>query len=252
LLAPIAAVTMMSAVGSAGAALADPVPAGASTSATDSGSSIVSGLQFNGGASLAGDTLRVVPATRFTAGSIFQTSPTSTRRSFESQFTFFLHGGSIPPADGLAFVIQDDPRGPSALGLNGSAHGLSGVAPSLAVDFNIYDFFGCNCPTNQVRLIEDGNYGPSGYNDTALVTTDPGIALYGIRVRAWVDYNAYSHMLSVFLAPAPARVKPATPALSAKVNLAGVVGPSAFFGFTAATGALTAKMEVQHWTLGPL
>ncbi|MGI8778457.1 MAG: L-type lectin-domain containing protein [Acidimicrobiales bacterium] len=251
-LATIAAGTLVASVGIAGAAAADPTQTSAGTNGTPAGaSSIAAGLQFNGAAAPAGDVLRVVPASRSTAGSIFQTTRTSMRQSFESQFTFFLHGGSDPPADGLAFVIQNDPRGPAAIGQDGSAHGFSGVAPSLAVDFNIYDFFGCNCPTNQARLIPNGQYGPSGYNDSALVTVDPGIPLYGARVHAWVDYDATSHLLSVFLAPAGSP-KPASPLFSYTVNLAALVGRSAYLGFTAATGALTARMDVQGWTVRAL
>jgi len=37
-----------------------------------------------------------------------------------------------------------------------------------------------------------------------------------------------------------------------RVDLSTVVGRYAYVGFAGATGALTAKMEVQGWTLGPL
>lgn len=219
---------------------------------TYNGFSDPAGLQLNGSAARVRDDLRVVPAEQFRAGTVFSTTPISTRQSFESVFRFYLHGGSRPPADGLAFVIQNDPRGPRAIGGDGSAHGFSGIAPSLAVDFNLYDFFGCNCPTNEVRLVPNGAYGPSGYNDTSLVTAHPNLSLYGAPVTAWVDYQAGAHLLQVFLATGRSPAKPATPVLSATVNLRALVGARAYVGFAAATGALTANMDVLYWRVRPL
>ena len=55
---------------------------------------------------------------------------------FEAWFTYQDVGGG--GADGMAFLLQNDTRGLTALGGNGGSLGLSGITPSAAFEFNIY------------------------------------------------------------------------------------------------------------------
>ncbi len=84
---------------------------------------------------------------------------------FEAEFEYQLLAGTSPPADGVAFVIQN--VGPSALGGAGGGRGYTGVADSVAVSLNLWQdrsdvdaglngAFGDRFPTDPVNL-RNGN-----------------------------------------------------------------------------------------------
>src|SRR5262249_19021796 len=64
------------------------------------------------------------------AGSAFSNQRVNIDR-FTTSFTFRIHDGTNPPADGFAFVIQNN--APTALGGNGGALGYGGMGNSVAV-----------------------------------------------------------------------------------------------------------------------
>jgi autotransporter-associated beta strand protein len=216
--------------------------------------SSVAGLTLTGNAQQAGSVLRLVPAAPGQLGSAFFNTPVATDQSFETQFQFFLHDGSR--ADGFTFTVQNDPNGAKALGLGGGALGYArpapgGIQPSVAVEFDIFNngplafFFPNNDQdNNHVGLLENGSI-------FELVSAMPSFSLYGSPLNAWIDYDAPTHRLEVFVDPGP--VKPATPLLSATVDLASIVGSSGLAGFTAATGGAFAAHDIQSWrfTQGP-
>lgn len=64
--------------------------------------------------------------------------------AFTAQFTYQMSGGidaatgQFNPADGVAFVIQNDPRGPLAVDGSGGCLAWCGISPSFAVALNVY------------------------------------------------------------------------------------------------------------------
>jgi hypothetical protein len=57
--------------------------------------------------------------------------------AFRASFTYRDQSGP-GAADGFTFCLQNDPRGPAALGGPGGALGVSGITPSAELTFNIY------------------------------------------------------------------------------------------------------------------
>jgi PKD domain/Immunoglobulin I-set domain len=55
---------------------------------------------------------------------------------FEASFTYQVGGNK--KAAGIAFVLQNDPRGTAALGLAGANLGVSGITPSIELELNIH------------------------------------------------------------------------------------------------------------------
>jgi hypothetical protein len=74
--------------------------------------------------------------------------------------------------------------------------------------------------------------------------------LYGAPFQVWVYYDAKAHSLQVFVSQSS--TKPAAPLVSASIDLAATVGPSAYAGFTAGTGGLDADFDVLGWTVQSL
>ncbi len=56
--------------------------------------------------------------------------------------SFIYQAGGAMQADGVAFVLQNDSRGLSALGGGGQGLGYSGITPSAAIQFNIQGAYG--------------------------------------------------------------------------------------------------------------
>src|SRR5262249_17744517 len=167
-------------------------------------------------------------------------TPVDTTKSFESRFSAVAYDGSSAPADGMTFAVQSS--GLSALGGNGGNHGYGGtsaVSPSVAVDVSLYPqfLFGKN---EQVSIAVNGNL------KAPLATATSSAKLYGHPFWVWVDYDAGTHVLQVFLAQNA--TKPAAPLVSAPVDLAAAVGSSAYAGFTASTGIGRADFDLLGWT----
>ena len=201
--------------------------------------SSVAGLTLNGNAAQVGTALRLVPRASQQKGSAWSQTTLDTTQTFESQFQLQVHDGSMYPADGLTFALQS--QGLSALGDPGSEHGYGGatsVTPSVAVDLSLFPQL-MNAMTEQLEVLENG--------DTTKQVAKASVAstLYPSAFRVWVDYEATTHSLEVYVAQG--QTKPAAPLLSTTVDLAGTVGPTAYAGFTAGTGVLFADFDVLDW-----
>ncbi|MFM2429638.1 MAG: hypothetical protein RLZZ511_851 [Cyanobacteriota bacterium] len=204
-----------------------------------------SDLQFNGNARQSGNNLQLTPATNTQAGSAFYKTAYRIDGSsnFNTQFQFQLSGGDgSNGADGFTFVIQNDGRGTGAIGGTGGAVGYSDIGRSLAIEFDTYDN-GANDPdANHISLLRNGNVSTAVRNATTAIDLNGGSP-----INAWIDYNAASKQLSVFLATNGP--KPATAVLTETVDLAATVGTQAYFGFTGGTGGLRNNQEIRSWVL---
>ncbi|MGC8560657.1 MAG: GH92 family glycosyl hydrolase [Phycisphaerae bacterium] len=153
-------------------------------------------------------------------------------RAFEAGFTYQAKPGRAGmPADGLALVFQNDPRGVKALGGDGGAlgygaprsageRGLSPIMHSAAVEFNIFAHTGIGVCVHTQGVT--GLY--EKISPVNLSSGDP------IRVR--IHYNG------VFISEAFKDLKTGqTSSTRQLVDIPGAVhGNRAYVGFTAASG----------------
>jgi hypothetical protein len=204
--------------------------------------SSLAGLTLNGDAAQAGTALRLAPNAALKHGSVWAQAQIDTSQSFESRFEADAHDGSFQPADGMTFALQS--KGLSALGDNGGGHGYGGfVAPiqqSVAVDVSLFPQI-MNGQNEQFGVFTNGNL------LSPLATAQSPARLYNSPFWVWVDYDATAHSLQVF--SSQTSTKPATPLLSASVDLGATVGPAAYAGFTAGTGGLDADFDLLNWTV---
>jgi hypothetical protein len=202
--------------------------------------SSTAGLQLNGFAGQSGSALRLAPSKAFEAGSAWAEQQVSTTQSFESQFQVEVHGADYGfPADGMTFALQS--QGLSALGDTGGAHGYAGspsVSPSVGVDISLFPQL-VLLQNEQFSIVENGSLTP-------IASAPSSVLLFGQPFTVWVDYDATAHSLQVFVSQDS--TKPSTPLVAANVDLAGALGPTAYPGFTAATGALDTNFDVLDWT----
>ncbi len=193
--------------------------------------------------------IRLNAATTFSTGAVFTKDAAATDGlSFETSFVFAIDtsdaGGSS--ADGMTFQIVTERDGESLLGPKaGGDLGLpltkgDDTLPSVTIVFdtwqNDYD-----AGSNQVRILVGGDA------ETAPVATiDAPIALdSGQPVHSWVDYDGTA--LRVFLSDTD--TKPATPVLTHAIDLSTVLGDSAKFGLSGASGGIVNLHEVLDWDL---
>jgi serine/threonine protein kinase len=204
-------------------------------------------LILNGSAAGTGTALRLTPGGQ-AAGSAWAQAKIDSARSFTTAFRL-----SMPQlGDGMAFVIQ--PQGPAALGSMGGGLGYGGhpdlpaaprIIPSLSVEFDTWD----NSP--------DG-WDPAGHQHVAVTTNgniknhlfwaDPGFSLVGAPVGVWVEYDAASTTLAIYVSRTADR--PVNPLVTATISLAAIVGTSpAYVGFTAGSGDIAGVQDVLSWHL---
>lgn len=238
------------------AALALAAPAGAATSFVYPGFANISGLTLSANAVQEGSVLRLTPAEPQKSGRVFRTEPIDPQQSFKTNFAISMHDSTccnvptLKPADGMSFLLQN--KGPTAGEGTGGSLGYGGIAPSVAVEFDIYANAG-DPLTDHVAIVADGNTishlqcantsGPA-----PPCTGSLPFPLYGAPVYAWVEYDAGSQHLKVFVSQSTA--KPEAPALDAQVSMA-PLGSAAYAGFTAATGSHNAIQDVLGWEFNP-
>lgn len=197
-----------------------------------------SDFTLNGSASVSGSSILLTPDSGFQSGSAFVTNPyaidpsTTFSASFELDMTA---GGAF--ADGLAFVVHNNPAGAGALGSAGGGLGYGGISNSVAVEFDTYAN-GSDPDNNHVGINQNGSV------VSAATSTVPFPLVNSGTVFAWADYNGTS--LDVFLSQTNTR--PGSAAVSFGFDLSSL-GPQAFFGFTAGTGGFASAHSVSSFDL---
>lgn len=209
-----------------------------------------SSLNLNGSASVVVEEteppiLRLTPSTSFQAGSAFLETPIAIDddTSFWTQFSFQIsNAGGVESADGLAFLLQNDPAGPGAMGGSGGNIGYQGISPSLVIEFDTFLGSGIGDPSgNHIGINLNGNLTSIGTAEAGFPALDSGEVFH-----AWIDYDGKTDQLEIFLSNT--ENQPLTPILSlAGLELPSVLGDQAFAGFTSGTGGGFAEHDVLTW-----
>ena len=204
-----------------------------------------SGMTLNGGASLQGTRLRLTDGGVGEARSAF--FPTLVNvQSFTTNFSFQITPASTTTADGFTFAIQADRA--AALGSLGGglgygpdkATGAAGIPKSLAVKFDLYN--------NAGEGVDSTGIYTNGISPTmpAQDMSSSGINLHsGDVFKVQMTYSGTS--LVVTITDATTAKSFSTTFTNVNIPLL-VGGNTAFAGFTAGTGGLTATQEIISWT----
>ncbi|HEY0777461.1 MAG TPA: L-type lectin-domain containing protein [Gemmatirosa sp.] len=187
----------------------------------------LSGFTRNGTATLDAGQIVLTPASTYEIGSAFRVAPVATSglQFLTATFNYTIGGGT--GADGLAFVLQGN--GPNALGTLGNGVGanigFAGISNSLAALVRTHTY-------NLVQIGTDGHLNGHSAAATMLRGTND----------VTVTYAAAGELFSVFLNGAPV-------VSQSGIDLAALVGPEAYLGFTASTGASSDMQRINSFSL---
>jgi hypothetical protein len=225
------------------------LPSADAQSFTYNNFSDTSGLTINGSAATAvtgdGTVLRLTPNLDSQAGSAFSTTQISlaNNASFSTEFTFRItQPGGFGPADGLVFVAQTVANN---VGTAGGGIGYAGINHSLGVEFDTWNNGFDNGDQN------NGNHVAVNFNgvlNDSYLTSPSTLLSDGDLWYAWIDYNGTTDDLQVRVSDGNPN-RPAGAFIDANgINLASILGqPSAYVGFTAATGAGNENHDIVSW-----
>jgi hypothetical protein len=196
------------------------------------GFSPASGLELNGSAALTGGSLELTDGGLGEAGSAYYATPVNIQ-AFSTDFNFQLTNAA---ADGFTFTIQN--AGPTALGGHGGGLGYAGIHDSVAIKFDLYNNAGEG--PDSVGIYVDGKAPIL----PAIDLTSTTINLHsGHAMDVYITYDGTTLTLIltdlVTLAFWPHSFTIDIPAA--------VGGPTAYVGFTGATGGESAIQQILAW-----
>jgi glucose/arabinose dehydrogenase len=200
-------------------------------------------LWFNGEARQFANSLQLTTDNVNQSGSSFYKTAIQVdgSTSFSTQFQFRLGGGlGTYGSDGFTFMLHNVDTAAATLGVYGGSVGYGGIDRSLAIKFDTFLNEGIDINDNSVGVYTNGNI------FTPLAVQAAPFDLNGGDVlTAWIDYNGQTDQLNVYLSND--NVKPGAALVATTVDLAGLVGRQAYFGFSGATGDVQAVEEILGW-----
>jgi hypothetical protein len=150
-----------------------------------------------------------------------------------------------PPADGLAFIVQNTSSGPAYLGELGSGMGFftGTTVPAIGVTFDYYGNAITGTPPGTLAIAQ-----PAGVE---LAQTIPSLPVFGGGGAAglryvWIAYSNATNLMQVFYSNTPTR--PATPTLELTLpqDISSLCGGQIYLGFSAGTGSLDSIQSIGY------
>lgn len=202
----------------------------------------------------AGPDLRVTPAAFFQSGAGYSTVPITlgANATFSSTFQFqFTNAGGIDPADGITFVLAQNPSG---LGAPGGGIGYQGVPNSVAIEFDTFNNFGLDLSSNHVAIDVGGVLtNTASANPYGVATCDfsSGHLQTGCMSNGhiWTVKIGYDGLvLTVTVQDGANAVQTVINAFP--IDIAAALGTNtAFVGFTSGTGSGFEDHDILNWQL---
>lgn len=199
------------------------------------------GLSVNGKATFVGTRLRLTDGGQSEDSSVWYTTPVNVQ-DFTEDFSFQM---TDAVGNGMTFTIQNS--GTTALGPGGaglgygasSPGGTLGIPNSVAVKFDLYNSFGEG--VNSTGLYTDG----ASPTVPAIDLTPSGVNLHrGDIMNVHMTYDGVTLSMTITDTMTNAVFTTSWP-----IDIPGTVGaPTAYIGFTGATGGATAIQDVLDWT----
>jgi autotransporter-associated beta strand protein len=180
--------------------------------------------------------LRLTPDMGSQAGSVFMLRKFTVGTPWTANFAYITWSTGGTPADGFAFVLQNDPRGSGAIGGGGSSLGYAGtgtggITNSVVVGVDVYN--------RRMRFGKQGQLLVSGPNSSL-----PAIAATPLKTYFKVTYDG-AGLLTVDMTRSdfvPYR-------FAYPVNVAAEVGGTeAYVGFAAGTGGAQGQHSIADFT----
>jgi len=235
----VAAVAVLSGYTTSAAASATYTIGGTSTPVINdpTGFSTTSGLSLVNGASLVGTGLQLTASSQaYAVSAVWSAAPVNVQ-SFTTDFTFQQTPAAGNTADGMTFTIQN--ASATALGAFGGGLGYQGIGTSVAVKFDLY--------SNAGEGSDSTGFYTNGAAPTvpALDMSASGVNLHaGHVMHGNLAYNGTTLTLTL-----TDTVTGAIYTASSAINIPATVGATtAYVGFTAGNGGLTATQSVLSWT----
>lgn len=204
----------------------------------------LTGFTFLGTASCMPGALELTADAMNEVGAIWLTNPITIgpTTNFTVELTVQLtHDAAMgnTPGDGMAIVVQRDPRGLATIGGTGGQLGYELTTPSSAVELDTFrgpnDAF-----NNEVGIDGDGNT-----NTELAAVAAPFVLTDGTPFTVWVDYTGATHLIEVRIAQSTTR--PANPLVMQTDDLSRL--GAAWFGLTGSTAGSSEAHHVLRWKL---
>ena len=213
---------------------------------------------FNGSSGpVTADTIPMINGTN-QKGSFFVTAPQDVTQSFSAQYTFYIQNitGDTPNGgDGVAFVIEGDSHGPSALGAGGTqlGYGDNGGGSAIQNSLAVACITGA---TNQIELFANTNNANLNVASSAFatqtgnvgnLTTNPNIVTVNYTAPGIPDPTG---LLTVLFDGNSIGLDNVTLPMSLQ-SLIG--GPTGYFGFSSSSDANNgAQIAIENIVAGAL
>ncbi|HSS98410.1 MAG TPA: hypothetical protein VLK33_15335 [Terriglobales bacterium] len=238
-------------------------------------------LKLNGSVAQSGNVLRITPAAGNQVGSAWYLTKQPLANGFSTTFQFQFSNPSTPPADGIAFVIQNagtsaigSPPNGGALGYgddDGNQHPESGIASSIAIEFDSFQNSWDPAPpagsSSHVAVQSCGTGNNTSHHGQACPASGLSSTL-GAPVLTPNITNGAVHKVTIsYVPPASDCTGTCTGTLHVilddvdlyasglAVNLTDLLGLSdgtAYIGFTGATGGNWENQDILSWTFDPV
>ena len=215
------------------------------------------------------DYIRLTYANTSQAGAIWHEKPVLVGNGFITEFSFRMSSGdnvntddgSLPGADGLAFVIQNNED--IQMGLYGGGIGYHGIENSLAVEFDLFqnnskqiiDFKDPNGNHAAIQKSVDNKVSAlhSSWNTVEINEDIPLLKSDGTIYYAKIEYNIEPNVMSVYLDETGELDDPVIVAGGVKLNdiVNLLQDQKAFVGITSATGNAYQIHDLLDWYFCP-